>query len=93
MEVATKLTAGLAISAPSQAADTSTAGSVETPALSGSAVPTTSGQVTPYVVGSAVPQVAYTPGEIYRDLNDQQTKVAFSAQKAEAAAPNVGRAR
>jgi type IV secretion system protein VirB10 len=91
MEVATKLTAGLAISAPSQAADTSTAGSVETPALSGSAVPTTSGQVTPYVVGSAVPQVAYTPGEIYRDLNDQQTKVAFSAQKAEAAAPNVVR--
>lgn len=92
MEVATKLTAGLAVSAPGQAAAASTSGSVETPASIGSAVPAMSGsQATPYVVGSAVPQVAYTLGEIYRDLNDQQTKMAFSTQKAEASAPNVGR--
>ena len=92
MEVATKLTAGLTVGAPGQVAAASTSGSLETSASIGSAVPTMSGsQAAPSVVGGAVPQVAYTPGEIYRDLNDQQTKVAFSTQKAEASAPNVGR--
>ena len=92
MEVATKLTAGLTIGAPGQAASARTAGSVETPASSGSTFPASIvGQVTPSVLGSAALSTTYTPGEIYRDLNDQQTKVAFSTRKAEAAAPNVGR--
>lgn len=92
MEVATKLTAGLTIGALGQAASARTAGSVETPASSGSTFPASIvGQITPSVLGSAALPTTYTPGEIYRDLNDQQTKVAFSTQKAEAAAPNVGR--
>jgi type IV secretion system protein VirB10 len=42
-------------------------------------------------VGSTAPQVGYTPGEIFRDFNDQRAKIEFSSQKAEAAAPNVAR--
>ena len=92
MEVATKLTAGLLVGAAGQATNATSTVTAETPVTVGTGVPKTYvGQQTPYVVGGAIPQVAYTPGEIYRDLNDQQTKVAFSAQKAEKAAVNVGK--
>ena len=92
MEVATKLTAGLLVGVPGQVANATSTPTAETPLTVGTGVPKTYvGQETPYVMGGAVPQVTYTPGEVYRDFNDQQTKVAFSAQKAEAAAANVGK--
>ena len=93
MEVATKLTAGLTVAQSVQSANANVTVTSGTPASTSSiaAVPYVPTQETPYVVGGVVPQVAYTPGEIYRDQNDQRTKVEFSVQKAEALAANVAR--
>ena len=90
MEVSTKLTAGLVVSASRQAASTNAPEVPQTPVV------VASGGPTPYpvqgaVVGGVVPQVAYTPGEIYRDLNDQKTKLEFSVSKAESVASNVAK--
>ena len=90
MEVSTKLTAGLVVSASRQAASTNAPEVPQTPVVVASGIPT------PYpvqgaVVGGVVPQVAYTPGEIYRDLNDQKTKLEFSVSKAESVASNVAK--
>ena len=93
MEVATKLTAGLTVTPSAQSANSNVTVTSGTPVSTSSiaARPYVPTQETPYVVGGVVPQVAYTPGEIYRDQNDQRTKVEFSAQKAEALAANVAR--
>jgi type IV secretory pathway VirB10-like protein len=92
MEVATKLTAGLTVGASSQSVSASPTAVSEPAAYAGSGAPVqVKAQPVPYTVGGAVPQVAYTPGEIYRDFNDQATKVEFSSQRAEAAAANVAR--
>ena len=92
MEVATKLTAGLTVAPLAQSSNANAmATTLGAPAGSSPAGPYGLTQETPYVVGGVMPQVAYTAGEIYRDLNDQKTKAEFSAQKAEAAAPNVAR--
>ena len=87
MEVATKLTAGLAVAQSQQASNINTQG---VPVVAASSSPT------PYpvqgaLVSGVVPQVTYTPGEIYRDLNDQKTKLEFSVSKAESAASNVAK--
>ncbi len=92
MEVATKLTAGLAVGGSSPPGNTSAQAASSPPTYdAGSPQVPYRPQAVPYVAGGAVPQVAYTPGEIYRDFNDQATKVDFSTEKAEAAAPNVAR--
>ena len=87
MEVATKLTAGLTVAQSQQASNINTQG---VPVVAASSSPT------PYpvqgaLVSGVVPQVTYTPGEIYRDLNDQKTKLEFSVSKAESAASNVAK--
>jgi len=92
MEVATKLTAGLTVGSSGQSAASASTGMPQSPSYSGSNSPVQyTGQPLPYPVGSAAPQVGYTPGEIFRDFNDQRAKIEFSSQKAEAAAPNVAR--
>ena len=93
MEVATKLTAGFTVTTSGQSANANVTVTSGTPASTSSiaAVPSAPTPETRYVVGGIVPQVAYTPGEIYRDQNDQRTKVEFSVQKAEALAANVAR--
>ena len=92
MEVATKLTAGLAVGGASQPSGAGTQAASENPSyVSANAQAPNQTRPVPYVAGGAVPQVAYTPGEIYRDFNDQATKVEFSAQNAQSVAPNVAR--
>ena len=92
MEVATKLTAGLTVGPSGQSAASESTGVPQSPSYSSSSSPVQyTGQPLPYPVGSAAPQVGYTPGEIFRDFNDQRAKIEFSSQKAEAAAPNVAR--
>ena len=93
MEVATKLTAGLATGASAQTNNTAQRSSSE-PISNPTSTPaaTLGPQATQNVVGSALlPQASYTPGQIYRDFNDQQSKTSFSQQQAQAIAPNVGR--
>ena len=92
MEVATKLTAGLTVGPSGQSAASESTGVPQSPSYSSSSSPVQyTGQPLPYPVGSTAPQVGYTPGEIFRDFNDQRAKIEFSSQKAEAAAPNVAR--
>ena len=92
MEVATKLTAGLSVGPSGQSAASESTGVPQSPSYSSSSSPVQyTGQPLPYPVGSTAPQVGYTPGEIFRDFNDQRAKIEFSSQKAEAAAPNVAR--
>jgi type IV secretion system protein VirB10 len=92
MEVATKLTAGLTVAPLVREANTSVTGTSTVPAVT---IPSAAApywpETAPYAVGGVVPQVAYMPGEIYRDQNDQKTKVDFSVQKAEGLAANVAR--
>ena len=92
MEVATKLTAGLTVAASGQSEIPAQAGSSGSPssAAGGTAI-TGSTQGAQNLAGTALPQASYTPGQIYRDFNDQLNKTSFSQQQAEAAAPNVGR--
>jgi type IV secretory pathway VirB10-like protein len=87
MEVSTKLTAGLMVAQSQQASNITTQG---VPVVVASGSPTAY-PVQGAVVGGVVPQVTYTPGEIYRDLNDQKTKQEFSVSKAESAASNVAK--
>jgi type IV secretory pathway VirB10-like protein len=92
MEVATKLTAGLTVGASGEsdvAAQPGTSGSLSTAA--GATAATRSTQGAQFLAGTIGPQASYTPGQIYRDFNDQLSKASFSQQQAEAAAPNVGR--
>lgn len=92
MEVATKLTAGLATNPSSQSSSPGAKVGSEAPTSPNTYTPAQyAGRSVPYAVQNPAPQVAYTPGEIYRDFNDQTTKLEFSAQKAESAAPNVPR--
>jgi len=92
MEVATKLTAGLTAGTSGQSETTtqnSPSGLSTNPT---SATAATSGVPgAQYLPTGAQVQASFTPGEIYRDFNDQQSKAAFSQQQAESAAPNVGR--
>lgn len=90
MEVSTKLTAGLIVSASKQTASTNVPEVQQPPVVVASSSPA------PYpvqgaMVSGVVPQVTYTPGEIYRDLNDQKTKLEFSVSKVESAASNVAK--
>ena len=91
MEVATKLTAGLTTGASGQSGTTQSSplGLATNPMSTAAATGGVPGAQ--YVPSGAQVQASYTPGEIYRDFNDQQTKAAFSQQQAESAAPNVGR--
>jgi len=89
MEVSTKLTAGLIVSASKQTASTNALEVPQTPVVVASGL--TQYPVQGAVVSGVVPQVTYTPGEIYRDLNDQKTKQEFSVSKAESAASNVAK--
>jgi type IV secretion system protein VirB10 len=90
MEVSTKLTAGLMVSASKQTTSTNAPEVPQTPVVVASSGPTAY-PVQGAVVGGVVPQVTYTPGEIYRDLNDQKTKLEFSVSKAESSASNVAK--
>ena len=92
MEVATKLTAGITVASAVQSTSANVAGNSSAPgATIPSEAPSVVSASAPYLVSGVVPQLAYTPGEIYRDQNDQKTKLEFSVQKAESVSSNVAR--
>jgi type IV secretory pathway VirB10-like protein len=68
---------------------TSSSGLPSNAASASDAIRSTQG--TANLAGTSLAQASYTPGQIYRDFNDQQSKESFSRQQAEAAALNVGR--
>lgn len=91
MEVATKLTAGLTTGSSAQL-NSSTVQSSSDRTSNPAAVTAAAPGIQPQnLVGGATSQASYTPGQIYRDFNDQQSKSSFSQAQAEASAPNVGR--
>jgi type IV secretory pathway VirB10-like protein len=92
MEVATKLTAGLTVGSSGQSESITQSSSSALLSTAASASDATRGtQGAQNLAGTSLPQASYTPGQIYRDFNDQQSKESFSKQQAEAAALNVGR--
>lgn len=91
MEVATKLTAGLTTGASAQINSSMVQSSSDRTSNPAAVTAAAAGIQPQNLVGGANSQASYTPGQIYRDFNDQQSKSSFSQAQAESSAPNVGR--